>query len=133
MKRLAWILLAIAPLIAVPAAFALVLATGSPTVRTAIPNEAHARDHCTWHCHNYGCPHTPRLPLPLAGDQGLFGATIRRLKTAGTVLVPSAPFVGYGVVNLAVFCVAWPGLMYALYLVALRQRRKIIALRRGAS
>ncbi|UQA56979.1 hypothetical protein [Polyangium aurulentum] len=133
MKRLAWFLLAIAPLLAVPVAFTAVLATGSPFLRTAIPHEAHARDHCTWHCHNAGCPHAPRLPLALAGDDGLYGDTIGGLKSAGKAAVPSAPGVGYGVVNLAVFCVAWPGLMYALYLVVLSQRRKIIALRRGAS
>ncbi|MDI1446301.1 hypothetical protein [Polyangium sp. 6x1] len=133
MKRLGWFLLAIAPLVAVPAAFTAVLATGSPVLRTGIPIEAHARAHCTWHCHNYGCSHAPRLPRALAGDEGLYGATIGGLKAAGRAVVPGAPHMGYGVVNLAVFCVAWPGIMYGLYLVALSQRRKILALRRGAS
>lgn len=133
MKRLAWFLLAMAPLVAVPGAFIAVLATGSPILRSSIPIEGHARDHCTWHCHNHGCFHAPKLPRVLAGDDGLYGATIAGLKAAGKAVVPGAPHVGYGVVNLAVFCVAWPGIMYALYLVALRQRRKILALRRGAS
>ncbi|MDC3959032.1 hypothetical protein [Polyangium jinanense] len=133
MKRHVWFLLAIAPLALVPAAFTAVLATGSPVLRAAIPIEAHARDHCTWHCHNHGCSHAPSLPLALAGDGGLYGKTIAGLKAAGKAVVPSAPHVGYGVVNLALFCVAWPGLMYALYLVALSQRRKLLALRRGAS
>jgi len=133
MKRRVWILLAIAPLLVVPAAFTAVLATGSPALRTAIPVEAQTRDHCTWHCHNHGCAHVPRLPRVLAGDEGLYGATIGGLKAAGKAVVPGAPFVGYGVVNLAFFCVLWPGLMYALYLVALWQRRKIIEYRRGAS
>ncbi|MDI1480287.1 hypothetical protein [Polyangium sp. y55x31] len=133
MKRLAWFLLAMAPLVVVPAAFTAVLATGSPVFRAAIPIEAHARDHCTWYCHNHGCSHAPKLPRALAGDDGLYGDTIAGLKAAGKAVVPGAPHVGYGVVNLVVFCVVWPGIMYALYLGALWQRRKILALRRGAS
>ncbi|MDI1431363.1 hypothetical protein [Polyangium sorediatum] len=132
MKRFVWFLLAIAPLVVVPAAFTAVLATGSPVLRATIPIEAHARSHCTWHCHNHGCTHAPHLPRALAGDEGVYGATIAGLKAAGKAVVPKDPHVGYGVVNLAVFCVAWPGIMYALYLVALAQRRKIRALRRGA-
>lgn len=133
MKRRVWLLLALAPLVVVPAAFTAVLVTGAPVLRIKIPNEVHARDRCTWHCHNYGCSHAPRLPLALAGDEGLYGDTIGGLKRAGRAVVPGAPDVGYGVVNLAVFCVAWPGVMYTLYLVVLAQRRRILALRRGAS
>lgn len=131
MKRLGWIALSLAPLLFTIATFTAVLATGSPILRGALPNESHIAGHCTWHCHNYGCAHAPRLPQVLAGDKGLYGDTIRWLKTAGKTAVPGDPNIGYGLVNLALFCAVWPGLMYALYLVAISQRRKIIALRRG--
>ena len=38
---------------------------------------------------------------------------------------------GYGAANLLLFCVVWPGAMYALWVVAWRQRSAIRAARAG--
>lgn len=133
MKRLSGCLVLLLPLLVVPATFVAVLRSGEPAplVRSALPAEPYRPDRCTWYCHNHGCPHRAKLPRVLAGDDGLFGSTIIALKRAGSALVPSNPAVGYGVVNLLVFCVLWPGLMFGLLAVAVRQRRSIRALREG--
>jgi hypothetical protein len=133
MKRFSSLLVVVLPLLLVPVAFVAVLRTGEPAplVRASLPTEPHQADRCTWYCHNHGCRHRPRLPRVLAGDDGLFGATIHALKRAGTALVPSNPAVGYGVVNLLVFCFLWPGLMLGLLVVAVRQRRSLRALEEG--
>lgn len=132
MRHLVRLLLDFAPLMIVPVLFVLVLHAGSPAapLRTSIPSEPSRRDRCTWYCHNHGCRHVPVLPAFLAGDKGLFGKTIVALHTPGNVLVPGRPDLGYGAANLIVFCIVWPGGMYALYLVALRQRRRLHELRR---
>ena len=69
------------------------------------------------------------LPAFLVGDDGLFGWTVGALYALGHVLVPGRGGLGYGAANLLVFCVIWPGVMYALYVVALRQRRRLRDLR----
>lgn len=76
---------------------------------------------CTWACHNHGCAHAPLLPAILSGDGGLFGGTIRALYRAGGLLSRDRA-TGYGAANLLFFCGLWPGAMYALAVVALRQR-----------
>lgn len=106
-------------------AFVLVLRSGTtpaPLWRTELPDEASRASRCTWHCHNHGCPHRPALPGVLTADDQLFGWTVRALHRAGRLLVPGAPAIGYCAANLAVFCVAWPGAMLAMWLGALRAR-----------
>ncbi|MFO0586373.1 MAG: hypothetical protein U0441_02475 [Polyangiaceae bacterium] len=125
----------LAPLWLVPVAFVAVLRTGTPPaplVRGAIPNEAHTAAHCTWSCHNHGCNHVPSLPAFLSGDAGLFGWTVRALHAAGDRAMPGDRFAGYGAVNLAVFCAVWPAAMFALYVIAVRQRFRIIDARRAS-
>jgi hypothetical protein len=132
MNRLAFMLLAVLPLIAVPAAFVAVLRSGpqpAPIWRQRLPADRHEPHRCTWSCHDRGCRHAPVLPAWLAADDGLFGATIQALGQAGRALWPRDPRRGYALANLLVFCVLWPGAMYALYLVALRQRRALGELR----
>lgn len=126
---------ALAPLVLTPLLFVAVLRGPSPPAplaRRALPQEAYAPERCTWYCHNRGCPHRPALGAFLAGDAGLFGWTIRALRAAGDGVSPGAPGVGYGAVNVAVFCALWPAGMYALWIVALRQRRRLRALREEA-
>lgn len=126
----------LAPLWLVPPAFVAVVRSGSrpaPLVRTSIPNEPHDAAHCNWDCHNHGCTHAPRLPAFLSGDTGLFGWTIRALHAAGDRAMPADRPAGYGAVNLAVFCVLWPGAMLALYVVAVRQRSRILDAKRERS
>ncbi len=100
----------------------------APLARGAIPREPFVRERCTWACHNHGCRHRPRLPLALAGDEGLYGATIRALQAAGRAASHDERL-GYGAANLLVFCVLWPGAMYALLLLGLRQRAALRELR----
>lgn len=100
----------------------------APLARGATPQEPFVREYCTWACHNHGCQHRPVLPQALAGDAGLFGYTIRALRAAGRA-ASSDGRVGYGAANLLVFCVLWPGAMYALLLVGLRQRAALRSLR----
>jgi hypothetical protein len=120
---------ALLPLWLVPLLFvAVVESSGAlPLARGHIPDEPYRPDRCTWYCHNHGCRHRPALPAFFAGDDGLFGATVRALHAAGRSFGPDASGAGYGAANLAVFCAAWPGAMYALYLVALRQRAQLVA------
>lgn len=126
-----WLLILLAPLILPLALFALVLAVppSAPFPRGAIPQHAHERSRCNWACHNRGCHHQPALPAVLTGDAGLYGKTIRGLFRLGARLHPDR-MRGYGAANLLVFCVLWPGLMYALWIIAWKQR---IALRERAS
>lgn len=102
--------------------------TPAPLARSVIPQEPFVREHCTWACHNHGCHHRPRLPLVLAGDAGLYGATIRALQGAGRAASHDA-HLGYGAVNLLAFCVLWPGAMYVLLQIGLRQRAALRELR----
>jgi hypothetical protein len=127
------IVTAVAPLVLVPLLFVAVLRSGEPAPywRHSLPREAARPDRCTWACHNHGCRHRPVLPRLLSGDDGLFGATIRLLHGMGRVMAPGRGNVGYGAANLLVFCLVWPAGMYALWLVAWRQRRRLRELRRG--
>ncbi|MEZ4299608.1 MAG: hypothetical protein R3B70_31960 [Polyangiaceae bacterium] len=59
------------------------------------------------------------------------GWTVRALRAAGNSAMPSQGLAGYGAVNLAVFCVLWPGAMFALYILAVRQRFRIQDAKRG--
>jgi hypothetical protein len=132
MRRLGWTGLALAPLVAVSLVFLLVLRAGEPAPwwRRTLPQEPYRPDRCTWYCHNHGCRHRPALPAFLAGDAGLFGATVRALHGLGGTLAPGRGNVGYGAANLLVFCLLWPAGMYALWVVAVRQRRRLRELRR---
>lgn len=123
---------ALAPLVVTPLVFLAVLRSGpvpAPLARRALPQEAYDAGHCTWYCHNHGCPHRPVLPALLSGDDGLFGWTVDALHAGGDAVSPHARGIGYGIVNLAVFCAAWPAGMLALWIVAIGQRRRIRALR----
>jgi hypothetical protein len=129
-------LFALLPLWMVPLLFVAVLRSGdppAPLVRQTLPDEPFVTDRCTWSCHNHGCSHTPKLPAVLTSDRALFGWTIRALYTFGERLVPGNPFVGYGAANLVVFCAVWPGAMFALFVIGLRQRERLRALQRSAS
>jgi hypothetical protein len=128
--RLRHAALAVAPLVLTPVLFVAVLrgpSPAAPLARCALPQEGYAPGRCTWYCHNHGCPHRPVLGRFLSGDDGLFGWTVRALHAAGDFVSPRARSVGYGAVNLGVFCGLWPAGMYALWLVALRQRRRLRA------
>ena len=81
-------------------------------------------DRCTRHCHDHGCAHDPVLPDLLTADRGLYGATIRALFDAGRLTGLGANE-GYGLVNLALFCAAWPGAMLALLAIGLSQRVRL--------
>lgn len=122
---------AVLPLLLVVLIFTGVLRSGEPAPfpRTELPREPYRADRCTWSCHNHGCRHAPRLPGWLTADRGLFGIGIRSLYRAGALLLPGRPREGYGLANLLVFCVAWPGLMWWLYLVAVAQRVELRARR----
>lgn len=100
----------------------------APLPRRAIPVEARRADRCTWACHNRGCSHRTALPAALTGDDALFGATIRALYALGALL-SSDRARGYGMANVLVFCVAWPALMYALWVRLWLDRARIQALR----
>lgn len=84
----------------------------------SIPHERFEPTVCTWHCHNHGCRHRPRLPSFLTGDRGAFGLTIATLGALGHRL-SAHPGRGYGLANLAVFCVGWPLVTLALWRKAL--------------
>ncbi len=122
---------ALAPLVIVPLLFIAVLRSGDPAPywRRSLPRQEYRPERCTWYCHNHGCRHRPALGRLLAGDDGLFGGTIRALHGLGRVLAPGRGNIGYGAANLLVLCLLWPAGMYALYLVALRQRRQLRELR----
>lgn len=129
LRALFWALLPIGIIVAI---FTGVLRWGEPLPfpRRSIPVESFDRERCTWSCHNHGCRHAPRLPSWLSGDEGLFGQTVHGLHVLGRWAMPHSPRQGYGLVNLVIFCVLWPSLMWGLYLVAIGQRRR---LRAGAS
>jgi hypothetical protein len=131
----AWTAAALAPLLATVLIFVAVLRSGQPApwARTALPHEPRLADRCTWSCHNHGCTHAPVLPAALTGDHGLFGVALRGLHRAGSALAPGRPGFGYGLANVLLFCALWPAGMYALWLVALWQRRRLRALRRSPS
>jgi len=71
--------------------------------------------------------------LPTVLSHTLFDRTVLALHAAGNDFVPADGFAGYRAANLLVFCAMWPAAMYALLLVALRQRRQLRALRKRAS
>ena len=125
MKLWCWRLL---PLIATALIFVVVsqrYAGHRPTPAPGhVPVEAYDPDHCTWWCHNHGCRHRSRLPAFLSGDQGLYGATIRALHAGARMVAPRRPDLGYGALNLLVFCVLWPAGMYVLWWKAVGQRRQ---------
>lgn len=77
------------------------------------PPSALDPSHCTWYCHNPGCPHTPLLPPFLSGDQGAFGLTVQALQVGGLVTG-----LGYQGFNILVYCVVWPGVTGLLYGIA---------------
>jgi hypothetical protein len=131
-RRLRAVWVYVLPLVAPWALLAAVNAASPevPLLRSHIPREAHRADRCTWACHNRGCPHRPVLPAVLAGDRGLYGVTIRGLFGVGRGLSADRRM-GYGAANLLLFCVVWPGAMYALWVVAWRQRSAIRAARAG--
>ena len=93
-------------------------------LRRAAPLEATHPTRCTWSCHNHGCQHRHRLPEALSGQHGAFGAAVHALHSAA-----GPGFGPYRAVNLAVFVVAWPALMYSLLLTGLHQRDRLRALR----
>ena len=97
-----------------------------PLRRGSVPAGARDPVHCTWICHNQGCTHAHRLPERLSGLDGLFGASVRALHAAG-----GPGFKAYRAINLAVFVVGWPALMYILLQVGLAQRDRLRALRTG--
>lgn len=125
-SRTTWLWRLLWPLLAPWALVALVLAwpPGLPLRHGHVPHEARDPARCTWACHREGCTHAHRLPALLSGQRGAFGAVVWALhRTAGP------GFAAYRVINLAVFVVAWPALMYALLLVGLAQRDRLRALR----
>ena len=119
------LLLALLPVALTALAFVWVLSlrepASAPLFRSQLPHEAFDPARCTWACHNHGCQHQPQLPAWLASDEGLFGRTVAALHHGGRILLPKDPRAGYGLVNLLVFCLFWPGLMWALYLIAINQ------------
>jgi hypothetical protein len=131
-----WIFIWLPPVALTAILFWGVLRSGSPAPfpRTELPKESFVAERCTWVCHNHGCRHPSRLPDFLTGDSGLFGKTVRLLHRAGSAIMPAHPNQGYGVVNLLLFCVAWPGFMLWLYAIVVRQRlelREMDRARRG--
>jgi hypothetical protein len=103
-----------------------------PLLRASLPGERWRADRCTWDCHNRGCHHRPKLPAIITGDRYIFGATIRGLYALGT-LFSTDRFIGYGIANILVFCLAWPALMYALWVIAWKQHLAIRRLRAGST
>jgi hypothetical protein len=99
-----------------------------PLARSVIPREPHRAATCTWACHNRGCRHRPKLPAVITSDSAAFGATMRGLYALGGLFTRDRAR-GYGAANLAVFCVLWPALMYALWVIAWRQRAELGRLR----
>ncbi len=126
---------ALLPLFVVPLLFVLTLrssATPAPLVRSELPDEPFVSDRCNWSCHNRGCRHAPKLPAFLTADDQLFGDAVRGLYQLGGALMPGDTFGGYGAANLLVFCALWPGGMFALWCIGLRQRDRLRARRRRA-
>jgi hypothetical protein len=101
---------------------------GVAAPRRTLPREARVESRCTWACHNRGCSHRPRLPAVITSDRYLFGATVRGLFSLGT-LFSRDRFEGYGIANILVFCLAWPALMYALWVRVWTQRETLLRLR----
>ncbi len=97
-------------------------------LRTSVPHERFERGRCTWDCHNRGCHHRAKLPALFTDDRRLFGSTIRGLYSFGSLFTRNR-FAGYGIANLVVFCLAWPALMYALWVIAWRQAETLRELR----
>jgi hypothetical protein len=120
-------LLALAPLVLVPLVFVAVLRSGArpiPFPRVEVPDEPFVRDHCTWSCANHGCRHVAALPPILTDDTGLFGWAVRELHKSGDAISPEDSFRGYRAINLAIFCAAWPAVMFALWAGTIRARSR---------
>jgi hypothetical protein len=102
----------------------------SKVLRPRKPVERKDTHKCNWHCHNHGCRHGMRVVgPPIAGPlvkgqlKGLYGATIRGLKGTGRSRLA----------NLVVFCVVWPLVTGTLWLIVLRQRFDLNALKAAKS
>jgi len=93
------------------------------------PPSSFHRDRCSRHCHDHGCRHRPSLPAALTSGEGLFGDTVRALHVMGGA-TGLGPRLGYGAVNILIFCLLWPGLMLWLVGVVTWQRLTISSLRR---
>lgn len=102
-----------------------------PLVRSHLPHEPFAADHCTWACHDHGCRHRPVLPSSLTADDALFGDSIRALYRLGSHLSADRA-TGYGAANILVFCLVWPALMYGLWLLVWWQGGQLARARTGA-
>lgn len=131
---LQWLWTWVAPLVLPWALLFAVVAwpPGAPIPRRSIPAEARLAQRCSWACHNRACSHRPVLPAVITDDRYIFGATIRGLYSLGT-LFSRDRFRGYAIANILVFCLAWPALMYALWVSVWRQRWRILALREARS
>jgi hypothetical protein len=110
--RILWRAILLAAALAAPPAlcavgFAAVVEVGS----TSAPSTRDPR-RCSWYCHDHSCPHPARLPAALTSDGGAFGMTIEALAVAGRVTG-----LGYQGMNLLVFCVLWPAVTYALFVI----------------
>lgn len=99
-------------------------------VRTKKPVDKAYRNRCSWRCHDRGCRHEMRVVgPPIAGPLdrktnkllGLYGWTIASLHSTGS----------YRFANLILFCLVWPLGTGALWVVVVRQRLAIRALRVG--
>jgi hypothetical protein len=64
----------------------------------------------------------------ITSDRVLFGATIRSMYALGSWLSKDRSR-GYALANILVFCVAWPAVMYALWVRAWLKHQEISALR----
>jgi hypothetical protein len=112
--------------------FAVNALAGVAAPRRTLPREARVESRCTWACHNRGCSHRPALPSVITGDRYVFGATIRGLFALGT-LFSRDRFEGYAIANILVFCLAWPALMYALWVRVWTQRENLARLRASST
>lgn len=68
------------------------------------------------------------LPSVITGDRALFGATIRSMYALGSLLSKDRSR-GYALANILVFCVAWPAVMYALWVRSWQKQAELSALR----
>jgi hypothetical protein len=133
-RRLLFAGYAALPLGLVATIFVAVLRVGTPVPfpRANIPAERFVPERCTWACHNHGCQHSPRLPDWLSSDEGLFGQTVHGLHRLGRWAMPHSPRQGYGLVNLIIFCLLWPALMWGLYLKGLSLSLRLRQVARSA-
>jgi len=96
-------------------------------IRLKPARAAYDKNQCNWHCHNVACNHASKLGKPFigtAGQKGYYEQTIAYLKKKGKRYSDNQ-FKGYVVVNMLFLCLGWPLLMYALFLVVIKQRVKL--------